>query len=131
MTGKLVQFGGSLIAIFALAWIALKLGLGGDARIRDEAHLRDLVDEALHGFDPVDIAIGRDGLSALARDGEGRIIVLRRHGSHFASRLLDRPARVERTAGTLTVDTGDRRFGEVALDLGTDAGVWAERLNAV
>jgi hypothetical protein len=131
VTGKLVQFGGSLLAIFALAWIALKLGLGGDARIRDEAHLLDLVDEALHGFDPVDIAIGRDGLSALARDGEGRVIVLRRHGSHFASRVIDRAARVERTGDTLTVDTGDRRFGEVALDLGTDAGVWAERLNAV
>jgi hypothetical protein len=131
VTGKLIQFGGSLLAIFALAWIALKLGLGGDARIRDEAHLHDLVDEALHGFDPVDIAIGRDGLSALARDGEGRVIVLRRHGSHFAARLLDHAARAERTGDTLTVDTGDRRFGEVALDLGTDAGVWAERLNAV
>ena len=131
MTGKLVQFGGSLLAILALAWIALKLGLGGDARIRDEAHLRDLVDEALHGFDPVETAIGRDGLAALARDGKGRVIVLRRHGSHFASRMLDGAARIERTDDTLVVDTGDRRFGAVVFDLGPDAGVWAERLNAV
>ena len=59
MTGQALQFAGSLIAILALAWIARKLGLGGDTRIRDEAHLRELAEEALCGFEPVDIAIDR------------------------------------------------------------------------
>lgn len=128
MTGKLIQFGASLVAILALAWIALKLGLGGDSRIRDEAHLRTLADEALHGFDPVDIAIDRAGLAALARDGEGRIMLLRRHGAHFASRLLDGHGNVRLDRNFLVVGTSDRRFGEVTLDLGDDAPAWAASL---
>ena len=42
MSAQALQFGGSLLAILALAWLAHRLGLGGDTRIRDEAHLREL-----------------------------------------------------------------------------------------
>lgn len=128
MTGKLIQFGGSLIAILALAWIALKLGLGRDARIADEAHLRELADEALHGFDPVEVAIDKAGLAALARDGDGRVMLLRRHGSHFASRLLDGHAHVRLDRQFLIVGTSDKRFGEITLDLGDAAATWAASL---
>lgn len=128
MTGKLIQMGASLIAILALAWIALRLGLGGDARIRDEAHLRVLAGEALYGFDPVEIAIDRAGLAALARDADGRVLLLRRHGSHFASRLLDGHAHVRLDRNFLVVGTSDRRFGEITLDLGPEAQAWAASL---
>ena len=128
MTGKLIQMGASLAAILALAWIALRLGLGGDARIRDEAHLRELADEALDGFDPVEIAIDRAGLAALARDAEGRIMLLRRHGAHFASRLLDGHSHVRLDRHFLVVGTSDRRFGEITLDLGDTAPAWAASL---
>lgn len=128
MTGKLIQFGASLLAILALAWVALRLGLGGDARIRDDAHLRELADEALHGFDPVEVAIDRAGLAAIARDAEGRIMLLRRHGAHFASRLLDGHAHVRLDRNFLIVGTSDRRFGEVTLDLGDAAPTWAASL---
>jgi len=131
MTGQIVQFGGSLAAILMLAWIALKLGLGGDRRIADEDDLRALAEEALYGFDPVDIAIGRTGLNALARDADGRVMVLRRHGAHFAGRILDGASRVHREGTTLAVDTGDRRFGLVTIDLGDDAAAWAARLEAL
>jgi len=126
--GELLQFGGSLLAILALAWIALKLGLGGDRRIRDEAELRVLAEEALCGFEPVELAIDRAGLAALARDAEGRVMLLRRHGAHFASRLLDGHANVRLDRHFLIVGTSDRRFGEVTLDLGDDAPAWAASL---
>lgn len=126
--GELIQFGGSLLAILALAGIAWKLRLGGDTRIRDEAHLRELAEEALCGFDPVEIALDKAGLAALARDADGRVMLLRRHGAHFASRLLDGHAHVRLDRQFLVVGTSDRRFGEITLDLGDDAPTWAASL---
>lgn len=128
MTAQLLQFGGSLIAILALAWLARRLGLGGDARIRDEAHLRELAEEALCGFDPVDVAIDRAGLGALARDAQGRVMLLRRHGAHFAGRLLDSHLHVRLDRNLLAVGTGERRFGTITLDLGDEAPAWAASL---
>lgn len=128
MTGKLIQMGASLFAILALAWIALRLGLGGDARIRDEADLRARAEEALYGFDPVEIAIDRAGFAALARDADGRVMLLRRHGAHFAARLLDSHTFVRLDRTFLVVGTSERRFGEVTLDLGDKAGAWAASL---
>lgn len=126
--GELLQLGGSLAAILLLAWLALKLGLGGDRRIRDETELRELAEEALCGFEPVEIAIDRAGLAALARDAGGRVMLLRRHGAHFASRLLDGHANARLDRNFLVVGTSDRRFGEVTLDLGNDAPTWAASL---
>ncbi|OGS56510.1 hypothetical protein [Tsuneonella troitsensis] len=128
MTAELIQMGASLFAILALAWIALKLGLGGDSRIRDEAHLRELAEEALYGFEPMEIAIDRAGVAALARDADGRVMLLRRHGAHFASRLLDGHTHVRLDRQFLVVGTSDRRFGEITLDLGDSAATWAASL---
>lgn len=128
MNGQLLQFGGSLIAILALAWIAHRLGLGGDARIRDEAHLRDLAEEALYGFDPVDVAIDRAGVGALARNAQGRVMLLRRHGSHFVGRVLDNHLHVRLDRNLLEVGTGEKRFGKITLDLGDQAPAWAASL---
>lgn len=128
MSAQALQFGGSLLAILALAWLAHRLGLGGDTRIRDESHLRELAEEALCGFEPVAVAIDRAGFAALARDGAGRIMLLRRHGAHFASRLLDSHANARLDRNLLVVGSADKRFGEVTLDLGNDAQAWAASL---
>ena len=61
---QILQIGGSLVAILLLAWIAHRLGLGGDTRIRSEDQARELADEAVSGFEPVDIAIDRAGMRA-------------------------------------------------------------------
>ncbi len=124
----MIQFGASLAAILALAWLAFKLGLGGDTRIRDEAHLRELAEEALCGFEPVEIAIDRAGHAALARDAQGHVMLLRRHGAHFASRRLDGHAHARLDRQFLVVGTSDKRFGEIALDLGDQAAAWASSL---
>lgn len=127
-TALLIKFGGSLLAIVALAWLARRLGLGGDLRIADEDHARALADEAICGFDPVDIAIDRAGMGALLRDARGRVLLLRRHGTHFASRLLDSYAHARLDRNFLTLATTDTRFGSVTLDLGQKAPEWAASL---
>ena len=129
--GLVIQLAGSLAAILALAWVAHRLRLGGDARIRGEDEARALADEAIHGFDPVEIAIDKAGMGALCRDAAGRVLLLRRHGSHFASRLLDSPAHARLDRGFLTLATADRTFGSVTFDLGDKAPVWAASLRRV
>ena len=129
--GFAAQIAGSLIAILALAWIAHRLGLGGDARVRSEDDVRVLADEAIHGFEPVDIALDRAGMGALCRDGAGRVLLLRRHGSHWASRLLDSHAHTRLDQGFLTLATADRRFGSVTFDLGDKAAIWAASLRRI
>lgn len=128
MTAQLFQLGASLVAILALAWIAWRLKLGGDLRIRDEAHARELAEESICGFEPAELAIDRAGYAALLRDAEGRVLLLRRHGAHFAGRLLDGHTQSRLDRNFLTVGTSDRRFGEVTLDLGVRAQDWAASL---
>ncbi len=129
--GLAIQLAGSLLAILALWWLAYRLGLGGDVRIRTEDEARALADEAIHGFDPVEIAIDKAGIGALCRDREGRVLLLRRHGSHWASRLLDSHAHARLDRELLTLATGDRSFGSITLDLGRDAPAWAASLRRV
>ena len=129
--GFAYQLVGSLIAILVLAWIAHRLGLGGDARIRSEDDARALADEAIHGFDPVEVAIDKAGMGALCRDAQGRVLLLRRHGSHWASRLLDSHSHTRLDRGFLTLATADRRFGSVTFDLGDKAAIWAAGLRRI
>jgi hypothetical protein len=126
--GALAQFVASLGAILALAWLAHRLDLGGDERLRDENAARRLAGEALDGFEPVAIALDRAGIGALARDASGRVMLLRRHGAKWAARLLDSHAHTRLDRTFLTVATGERTFGAVTLDLGDQAQVWAASL---
>ncbi len=128
MAQMLIQLGASLVAILALAWLAKRLDLGGDRRIRSEDEARELADEAISGFEPVDIAIDRAGYGALLRDAEGRILMLRRHGTHFAGRLLTHRPQARLDQSQLTIEADDRPFGAVTLDLGPNAQIWAASL---
>lgn len=128
----LLQFLGSLAAILAIAWLVLKLKLGGDVRIRGEDHARELADEQVHGYQPTEIAIDQAGYGAIMRDADGRVLVLRRHGAHFAGRVLSDRATSRLDQRKLVIGTDDARFGTVTLDLGDDpdngAAHWAESL---
>lgn len=128
MSGLLIQLGGSLVAILAAFWLAGRLQLGGDLRIRDEAEARALADNAICGFEAVELTIDRAGMGALLRDAGGRVLLLRRHGAHFAARLLDGHAGIRLDRNFLTLATNDRHFGAVTLDLGPQAQVWAASL---
>lgn len=128
MLMQLAQVAASLVAIVLVAWLCRKLGLGADVRIRDEDHARQLAAAADCGFDTADLALDRAGIGALLRDGRGRVMLLRRHGAHFAARLLDSHAHARLDRNFLTIGTGETTFGVVTLDLGDKAQIWASSL---
>lgn len=128
MTILLLKLGGSIVAILFLAWFARWLDLGGDVRIRSDEQAREIADQVLCGFDPVDIAIDKAGIGALMRDAEGRHMLIRRHGAQFAGRLLDRHSDTRLDQNFLTVGTGEKTFGKVTLNLGPQAQYWAAGL---
>lgn len=125
---ELAKLGASLVAILGVSWLAAGLRLGGDVRLRDEADAKELARAAICGFEPVEIALDRAGIGALARDASGRFMLLRRHGAQFAARLLDTHAFARLDRNFLTIGTGDRHFGEITLDLGDKAQIWASNL---
>lgn len=125
---QLAQFGASLAAVVLLAWLSLKLRLGEDVRISGEDHARQLADEAICGFEAADLALDRAGIGALLRDAQGRVLLLRRHGAHFAGRLLDSHAFARLDRNLLKIGTGEQSFGTITLDLGDKAQVWASSL---
>jgi hypothetical protein len=128
----LVQTGGSLVAILALAGLARWMKLGGTPRLDSEAAVRRAAGEVEDGFAPVAIACDAGGAGALARDGAGRIMVIKRHGNRFAGRVLGprAAARLSRDAdsATLEVNAGEARFGPVLLSI-ADAEAWAAAIN--
>lgn len=128
MTILLLKLAGSIVAILFLAWFARWLDLGGDVRIRSDEQAREIADQVLSGFDPVDIAIDKAGIGALMRDAQGRHLLVRRHGAQFAGRLLDRHSDTRLDQNFLTVGTGEKTFGKVTLNLGPQAQYWAAGL---
>lgn len=126
----LLQFLGSLLAILALAGIARWLKLGPEPRLNDEESARIAADEAVSGYEPVAIGMDRLGCGAVMRDAEGRVLLLRPHGVHFAGRILTSEASAIREGDTLEIDTGEKRYGAVRLVL-DDAGAWAQAIDAV
>ena len=128
MTAELLKLGGSIAAILFIAWFARFLRLGGDVRIRSEAQAREIAQETLCGFDPVEIALDKAGMAALMRDANGRHLLVRRHGVQWAGRLLDRHNDSRLDQNFLTVGTGEKTFGSVTLNLGAQASHWAAGL---
>jgi hypothetical protein len=125
---KALQVLGSLLAILMLAWLARRMGLGGDPRINGADEARALAEDAICGFDPQAVVVDRAGIGALARDAANRVLLIRQHGSHFAARELTSHAGVRLDGRFLTIATDDRRFGTITLDLGEQAQVWAASL---
>ena len=131
MIGQALQFAGSLAAILLLAWLARRLGLGGDPRLRDPEEARRLASEALCGFEAHELVLDRAGIGALLRDPTGRIMLLRRHGVHWVARLLDSHAGVRLDRSFMTIATSDKTFGAITLDLGDQGQIWASSLRRI
>ena len=131
MIGQALQFAGSLAAILLLAWLAGRLGLGGDPRLRDPEDARRLASEAVCGFEAQDVVLDRAGIGALLRDSAGRVMLLRRHGAHWVARLLDSHAAVRLDRTFMTIAVSDRTFGAITLDLGDRAQAWASSLRRI
>lgn len=130
----LVQTAGSMIAILALVGLAWWMKLGGAPRLDGEEAVRRAAGEIEDGFTPVACACDAEGAAALARDGAGRIMAIRRHGNRFAGRVLGPGAKAALMAqlpgSTLVVDPGEARFGKVSLAI-PEAQAWADAINRV
>ncbi|MGB3712070.1 MAG: hypothetical protein WA985_10300 [Erythrobacter sp.] len=119
---------GSLVAILVLAGLARAMGLGVSPPLSDEGDVREAAAEVEDGFTARRISISRGGTAALARDDEGRIMLIKSHGNRFAGRILGRGAKVREEVDALIVDCRDKRFGLQRLSL-DDAGYWADAIN--
>lgn len=126
----LLQFGASLIAIFALAGLAVLLKLGGNPTLPDEVAVTLAAGEVEDGFKTERSSISRGGKAALTRDPSGRIMVIKRHGNKFAGRILTSSSSCREVVDALVVETGDAQFGAVRLSL-KDAPYWANAINRI
>lgn len=130
----LLQTAGSLVAILALAGLARWLRLGGAPLLADDEAVRRAASEVEDGFSPIAVARDKEGRAALARDTQGRIMVIKRHGNRLAGRMLGPAARAAmwRDMGhtTLEIDCGEGPFGKVFLDI-PDPAAWAEAISAL
>ena len=126
----ILQFGGSLVAILALAGIAYWMKLGGSPRIADEQDAIRLANEVAYGFEPLEIDLDTDGAGAVLLGKDGRIMVIKPHGSLFAGRILSNNASAHYSDGELVVLTGEQRFGAVSLKL-PNGEAWAKRIQRV
>ena len=127
---QMLQFVGSLVAILLLALIARWLGLGRLPLLRNDAEAKAAAAKAIDGYIAVEAAVDRAGRGALLRDRDDRILVLKLHGNKFAGRLLDERAsgRIDGTA--LAIDTGERRYGTVTMQI-PDATAWVKLIDAL
>jgi hypothetical protein len=114
-----IVLGGSLAAVLALAGVAWALKLGRDWRIGSAEEAADAADAALVGFDTQGAVVGADGAGALAVADDGRVAVMKRHGARIAVREVAWSA-VRSTPAGIVIETGERRFGSIAL-AGVDA----------
>lgn len=126
----LVQSAGSLVAILALAALARWLKLGGHPGLSDEAMLRRAAEEIVDGFEVTDFSLAADRTAALVRDPEGRMMLIRLHGSRHVGRILSPLASARAHGNILEVDCREPRFGVTRLEL-EDAEAWAAAINAV
>jgi hypothetical protein len=125
---ELIQLGGSVVAVLLVVWLVGKMGLGADPRIEDEAHAIRLAEEAEVGFCGIEVARDRAGFAAIVRNAEGRQMLVRAHGNHFAARPIDGQVIGRLDKDFLTLTMPERTFGAVTLHLGKDAGMWAARM---
>lgn len=105
--------GGSLVAVLSLAGIAAWLKLGGDPLTDSDA--MEAAGDALPGFVPDAVLLGRDGGAAVVRGRKGRVALVKRHGAQPAVREVVQPVGLGTTKDGIVVRSGDRMFGDVIL----------------
>jgi hypothetical protein len=128
---ELVQLAASLIAVLALAWLARWMGLGGEVRIRDADHARQIAFDGLYGFDASDVALDLGGYSALVKDRAGHHALINIKGANFVTRRVYPPIEGRLDRALLTIDLQEPDFEPVTLNLGDKAQYWASGLRHV
>jgi hypothetical protein len=95
--------------------LAALLGIGRpDRMMRTIDEALDAAHDALPGTQAVDAVISADGRAALVLLSDARIALLRIRGRRVAGLEVAWPM-LRQTYDGIVVETGDRRFGDVAL----------------
>lgn len=106
----------SFAGVLALVGFARLLRVG-----RSEPMTRDEVEAyAGHEFRPArvaDIFLSADGHAAVVLADDKRLCLVKQHGAHPASRLLEAQTIWHADRDALVIDPGDRMFGTVRLVL--------------
>ena len=128
MIALAAKLGATLLAVLAMGWFARWLGVGGDVRIRDANHAKQIADLGLYGFAASDAVVDRAGYSALLRDAAGHHALVTVLGNRFVTRRVVPPIEGRLDQKLLTIDLNEPAFGPVTLNLGEAAQYWASGL---
>jgi hypothetical protein len=131
MIAAAVKLAISLLAVLALGWLARLMGLGGDVRIRDADHAKQIALDGLYGFVATDVALDRAGYSALVKDRAGRHALINTKGNNFVVRRVRPPIEGRLDHALLTIDLQEPDFAPVTLNLGEQAQYWASGLRHI
>ena len=106
----------SFIGVLGLVAITRALGLGRRGPLTD-AETRDAAAAAFLPARPDRSFVSNDGRAAVVAADDGRLCLVKRHGTHPATRLLTRPVAHRWDGDAIVIDPGERMFGEVRLTL--------------
>ena len=119
------QLGGSILAIALMVWVIARLRFGNEPGTLSEAEARAIADDAYGGFANAEIMRGKDNCCALLRSRDGRMTLIRPHGSRHLAVLIDRRA----TARTQDESLILRMKGEDwAMEQDRRAKIWAKEI---
>lgn len=122
-----LSLAGSLAAVFLVAWLVGRLGLGRAAPL-DEAGARQAAEQAFIGHHFGAVALDRDGRAALVAAADGAVALIRSHGDKWVARLIAPPVAAQTDGEALIVPPSEAMFGTTTLMLGAEAAAWAAKL---
>ena len=118
------QLAGSLLAVTGIVWAISRIGFGREPEYLDCEEARDISDHAFGGFSNAPCTLTVDRRSALLQRSDGAIAMVHPHGARSMARLLT-PQSVVTVDGSILTLQGPP---PVRLDLGDEAGIWADRI---
>lgn len=121
MSGELLKFFASVVAVAAIIAAAYHLGFRKAGRLADKGEAEELFQLAPGGFEPAEIGVDIDGAAAIARDAKGRLAVLVPHGNQFVFRLLAPGATIIADKGKLIIPG----LADLQIDLDEETRGWA------
>jgi hypothetical protein len=124
----LYTLGGSAGVIALMVAVAALLGFRTRLRIESEADARRFIGEADPDARVADLALGADGLAALARLEDGRLVALRALGDRVSVRVFaSSAARLKWRGAALVARFGDLGYPTLHLKL-AERSDWLARL---
>lgn len=114
MTTQIGIIVGSLLVIFAVTALVRWMRLG-EVALENRQQAFDWAERNIPFFTASEAIVSEDGQGALVMDDAGRVVLVKRHGSKFAARLIEAPIDAQQEGPIWCIGSGDRQFGRVRL----------------